>query len=225
MNQNIYLDSTNDQELFEIIRAELFTSVISDTLDAYGYLNQMLPPNLRPLRIGMRTCGRALTVLETDSVNQEEPFGVLFHALDALKPNDIYIASGASSAYAMWGELMTTAAKQRGAVGAILNGYLRDASGIAELDFPIFAWGSYAADQKMRGRALAYNVPILIGGVTVSPGDILFADEDGVVVVPQAIERQVIQDALSKARAEKTLRTDLEAGMSAVDAFKKHGIF
>ncbi len=216
---------SSGQQLFEIIRAELFTSVISDTLDAHGYLNQMLPPNLRPLRVGMRSCGRALTVLETDSLDKNEPFGVLFHALDALKPNDIYIASGATSAYAMWGELMTTAAKQRGAVGAILNGYLRDASGIAELDFPVFAWGSYAADQKMRGRALAYNVPILIGGVTVSPGDILFADEDGVVVIPQSIERQVILDALSKARAEKTLRTDLEAGMLAVDAFKKHGIF
>ena len=93
------------------------------------------------------------------------------------------------------------------------------------LNFPVFGWGSYAADQKMRGRALAYRVPIIIGGVTVRPGDILCADEDGVVVVPQAIESAVISDALSKARAEKTLRLDLEAGMSAVDAFLKHGIF
>lgn len=216
---------SNDNELFEIVRAELFTSVISDTLDAHGYLHQMLPPNIRPLRVGMRLCGRALPVLETDTLDSETPFGVLFEALDDLKPNEIYIASGASSAYAMWGELMTTAAIQRGAVGAIFNGYIRDAVGIAELNFPVFSWGSYAADQKMRGRALAYRVSILVGGVAIHPGDILFADEDGVVVVPQAVERAVIADALKKARAEKTLRLDLEAGMLAVDAFKKHGIF
>ncbi len=215
----------NDKELFEMMRAELFTSVIADTLDAHGYLHQMLPPNIRPQRIGMRACGRAMPVLETDSVDPNEPFGVLFLALDALKPNDIYIASGASSAYSMWGELMTTAAIQRGAVGVVLNGYIRDMPGIAELNFPAFAWGSYAADQKMRGRALAYHVPILIGGVTVSPGDILFADEDGVVVVPRSIEEAVIPDSLHKARAEKTLRADLEAGMLAVDAFKKYRIF
>lgn len=215
----------NDDELFALIRRELFTSVISDTLDAHGYTNQMLPPNIRPMRTGMKACGRALTVLETDSLNANEPFGVLFHALDDLKPNEIYIASGATSAYAMWGELMTTAAKQRGAAGAIMNGYLRDMDGIAELDFPVFAWGSYAADQKMRGRALAYRIPIVVGGVTIQPGDILQADEDGVVVVPQSVENEIIAEALEKARAEKTLRRDLEAGMSAVDAFKKYGIF
>ena len=218
-------ESKNDQEFLDLLRAELFTSVIADTLDAHGYVHQMLPPNIRPQRIGMRACGRAMTVLETDSVDPQEPFGVLFHALDALKPNDIYIASGASSAYSMFGELMTTAAIRRGAVGVILNGYIRDMPGIAELNFPAFAWGSYAADQKMRGRALAYNIPILIGGVTVTPGDILFADEDGVVVVPRAVENVVIRDSLQKARAEKTLRADLEAGMLSVDAFKKHGIF
>src|SRR5581483_5082062 len=122
-------------------------------------------------------------------------------------------------------ELMTTAAKRRGAAGAILNGYLRDMDSIAALDFPVFAWGSYAADQKMRGRALAYRIPIVVGGVTIEPGDILQADEDGVVVVPRDVENEIITDALKKARAEKTLRRDLEAGMSAVEAFKKYGIF
>jgi regulator of RNase E activity RraA len=218
-------DWTDDHEMLEIMRRELFTAVLSDTLDAHGYLNQMLPPNIRPLRLGMKAIGRALPVLETDSLDAQAPFGVLFHALDDLARDEIYIASGASSAYAMWGELMTTAALKRGAAGAVLNGYLRDMAGIQALNFPVFGWGSYAADQKMRGRALAYRVPIIIGGVTVQPGDILCADEDGVVVVPQAVERQIIADALGKARAEKNLRRELEAGMSAVAAFKKYGIF
>lgn len=219
------MEWSNDDEMFQMLRAELFTSVISDTLDAHGYEHQMLPPNIRPLRIGMKTCGRALTVLETDSVDAQEPFGVMFHALDDLKPNEIYIASGASTAYAMWGELMSTAALQRGAVGVILNGYLRDAEGIAALNFPAFCWGSYATDQKMRGRVVAYRVPIVVGGVRVFPGDILYADEDGVVVVPQKVEREIIADALTKVRAENSLRRDLEDGMLAVDAFKKYGIF
>jgi regulator of RNase E activity RraA len=216
---------TNDQQLFEIMRAELFTSVLSDTLDAHGALHQMLPPNVRPMRQGMRAVGRAMPVLESDSLDPNAPFGVLLHALDALAPDEVYIASGASSAYAMWGELMTTAALKRGAAGAVLNGYLRDMAGIEGMGFPVFGWGSYAADQKMRGRAVAYRVPIIIGGVTVNPGDILCADEDGVVVVPHAMEHAVITDALAKARAEKTLRLDLEAGMSAVEAFSKYGIF
>jgi regulator of RNase E activity RraA len=216
---------TTDDQLFELMRSELFTSVLSDTLDAHGYLHQMLPPTIRPMRTGMRACGRAMPVLETDSLDAAAPFGVLFHALDDLRPNEIYIASGASASYAMWGELMTTAAIQHGAAGAILNGYLRDMAGIEALHFPVFAWGSYAADQKMRGRALAYRTPIIIGGVTVHPGDILCADEDGVVVVPQNIEADAITAALSKARAEKSLRRDLETGMSAVQAFTKYGIF
>lgn len=219
------IEWSNDAELLALMRRELFTSVIADTLDAHGYFHQMLPPNLRPLRPGMKTCGRAMTVLETDSVDAQAPYGVLFHALDDLKPNEIYVASGANSAYAMWGELMTTAAIRRGAVGAIINGYVRDVAGIVALNFPVFAWGSYAADQKMRGRALAYRVPLRIGHVMVQPGDILYADEDGVVVIPRAIEQVIITDALNKVRAEKTLRHDLEAGLSAVEAFNKYGIF
>jgi len=113
------IEWNNDSELFDLMRRELFTSVIADTLDAHGYMNQMLPPHIRPLRAGMRVCGRALSVLETDSINDAEPYGVLFEALDDLKPNEIYLASGATSAYAMWGELMTTAAIRRGAVGAL----------------------------------------------------------------------------------------------------------
>ncbi len=166
-----------------------------------------------------------MTVLVSDSLDEQEPYGELFTALDDLRPDEVYVASGASGAYALWGELMSTAARRRGAAGAVLNGYARDMAGILAMNFPVFAWGSYAADQKMRGRTLAFRVPIIIGGVTVRPGDVLCADEDGVVVVPRALETEIITEALNKARAEKTLKRDLEAGMPAAEAFKKHGIF
>lgn len=219
------MEWSDDWELFALMRRELFTSVIADTLDAHGYLHQMLPPNIRPLGPGMRICGRAMTVLEADSVDEHDPYGTLFTGLDDLKPDEVYLASGSVGAYAVWGELMTIAARRRAAAGAVLNGYTRDLAGILASNFPIFAWGSYAADQKMRGRALAYRVPIIIGNVNVSPGDILCGDEDGVVVVPRAAEGEILIDALGKARAEKSLKRDLEGGMSAAEAFKKHGIF
>lgn len=219
------MEWSNDVELFALMRRELFTAVVADTLDAQGYSHQMLPPSIRPLGSAMRICGRAMTVLETDSLDEQDPYGELFAGLDDLKPDEVYLASGSIGAYAMWGELMTTAARRRGAAGTILNGYTRDLAGILKMNFPIFAWGSYAADQKFRGRVIAYRVPIIIGEVNVNPGDILCGDMDGVVVVPRAIEAEVITSALGKARAEKTLRIDLEAGMSATEAFKKHGIF
>lgn len=219
------MEWSSDRELFALMRRELFVSVIADTLDAHGFTRQMLPPKIRPLGSDMRISGRAMTVLEVDSVDEQDPYGTLFAGLDDIKPDEIYTASGSVGAYAMWGELMTTAARRRGAVGAILNGYTRDLAGILEMNFPIFAWGSYAADQKLRGRALAYREPIIIGDVNVNSGDILCGDLDGVVVVPRAVEAEVITSALAKARAEKTLRSDLEAGMSATEAFKKHGIF
>jgi regulator of RNase E activity RraA len=219
------MEWSNDAELFAIMQRELFSAVIADTLDAHGYMHQMLPPAIRPLGAGMRICGRAMPVLECDSVDEQQPYGELFAALDDLKPNEVYVASGAASAYAMWGELMSTAARRRGAAGAILNGYARDTAGILAMNFPVFAWGSYASDQKLRGRALAFRVPVIIGGVTVLPGDILCADEDGVVAVPRAVETEILTAALNKARAEKTLKRDLEAGMLATEAFKRHGIF
>ncbi len=219
------MEWSDDEELFALMRRELFSAVIADTLDAHGYWYQMLPPTIRPLGAGMRLCGRAMTVLASDSFDEQEPYGELFAALDDLRPNEVYVASGASSAYAIWGELMSTAARRRGAAGAVLNGYARDMAGILAMNFPVFAWGSYAADQKMRGSTLAFRVPIIIGGVTVRPGDVLCADEDGVVVVPRVVETEILTEALNKARAEKTLKRDLEAGMPAAEAFKKHGIF
>lgn len=219
------MEWSDDTELFALMRRELFSAVIADTLDAHGYFNQMLPPTIRPLGKGMRLCGRAMTVLVSDSLDEQEPYGELFAALDDLRANEVYVASGASGEYAIWGELMSTAARRRGAAGAVLNGYTRDIAGIVAMEFPLFAWGSYAADQKMRGRTLAFRVPIIIGRVTVRSGDVLCGDEDGVVVVPRGVEAEILTEALDKARAEKSLRRDLEAGMSAAEAFKKHGIF
>lgn len=220
----------NDDELFALIRSELFTAVVGDILDKLGYLHQFLPPALRPLHDKMVMVGRAMTVLEAD-INQisdsrllKKPFGLMLEALDDLKKNEVYICSGASPTYALWGELMATRARLLGAAGAVVDGYSRDTSGILAMEFPCFSYGGYAQDQEPRGKVVSYRVPIHCGQVLVEPGDIVFGDRDGVCVIPQKVEREVLMKAFEKARAEKTVKMKIEEGMNACDAFAKYGV-
>jgi regulator of RNase E activity RraA len=219
------MEWSNEQELVTIIHNELFTAVIGDILDDHGYRHQFLPPNVRPLSPSMKLVGRAMPVLEADVYDTRSPYGLIFEALDALQPGEIYIGAGASSHYALWGELMTTAATARGAVGAVINGSIRDVSGILSFEqFPVFCTGITGQDQKGRGRAIDYRVPVQIGGVMIEPGAMIIGDMDGVVVVPKAVEESVFTRSLAKARTEKTIKKDLENGMLATIAFKKYGI-
>lgn len=213
-----------DEELMALIRAELYTAVIGDILDEHGYTHQFLPPNIQPLQPDMVLVGRAMPVLEADVFDQKDPYGLIFAALDDLKPGEIYLATGGSARYAMWGELMSTAARARGATGALLNGYVRDTKGILALGYPVFCTGRYAQDQKGRGRAIDYRVEVEIGGVRIQPGDMVVGDIDGALVIPRPVEVEVFSQALEKARAEKVIQTELEQGMLATAAFKKYGI-
>ena len=224
----------NDQELFDLARAELFSALIGDVLDANGYYHQFLPQEIKPLSPEMKIVGRAMTVLECDvfgdrvegSANKlmEKPFGLMFHALDDLKENEIYVCSGTSSAYAMWGGLMSTRAKILKCGGVLLNGYSRDTPEVLASGFPCFSRGTYAQDQGVRGKVVDYRVPIEIGGVRIQPGDIIYGDLDGVVAVPRAMEETIFTQALEKGRAEKKVREAILQGMSTVDAFAKFGI-
>jgi regulator of RNase E activity RraA len=174
----------------------------------------------------MVVAGRAMTVLEVD-VTQEpaQPFGLMFEALDSLRPHDVYLAAGAAPTYALWGELMSTAARARGATGAVLAGMTRDTRGILASDFPVFSYGCYAQDQRGRGQVVAHHVPLEIEGVYVRPGDIVFGDIDGALIVPRELEADVITAALEKSRKEKTAIKDLASGRLATDVFKAYGIF
>lgn len=224
----------SDKALFELARHELFTAVVGDVMDKLGWQHQFLPPQIRPLQAGMVTIGRAMTVLEADIyVEQSEtknnpvmakPFGLMLEALDDLKPNEIYLCTGASPTYALWGELMSARAMKLGAVGAVVNGYSRDTNGILALNFPTFSYGPYAQDQAPRGKVVDFRVPLEIEGVRISDGDIVFGDIDGVCIIPRQAEEEVFVKALEKARGEKTVKKAIEAGMSAAEAFAKFGI-
>ena len=220
----------NEDELFNLIRRELFTAVIGDIMDKHGYIHQFLSARIRPLNKKMITVGRSMTVLEVDieKINGspiiDKPFGLMLEALDDLKRNEVYLCTGASDTYALWGELMTTRAKKLGAAGAVVDGYSRDTNGILALDFPVFCYGNYAQDQGPRGKVADFRIPIKLGEVLVTPGDIIFGDIDGVCVIPKDIEEEIIMEALEKANGEKIVKAKIGEGMSACDAFAKYGI-
>jgi regulator of RNase E activity RraA len=227
-------DWKSDQDIFDLAKKELFSAVVGDILDKMGFYHQFLPPEIRPILKDMVVIGRALTVLEADcfvdtvesSQNplSNKPFGLLFEALDDLKPAEVYVCAGAAPRYALWGGLMTTRATHLGAAGAVVDGYYRDTLEITDLQFPCFGRGAYAQDQGPRGKVVDYRVPIEIGGIRINPGDIIFGDVDGVLVVPQEAEKDVFAKALEKVRGEQKVAQAIKGGMSAVQAWEKYGI-
>ena len=225
---------SSDEELFARARRDLFSAVIGDTLDLLGRRQQFLPPEIRPLRDDMVVIGRAMPVLEADDAadtaheNSEgarhNPFGLMLRALDDLKPHEVYVCTGHSRAYASWGELMSTSARNRGAAGVVIDGWSRDTPGILALGFPCFSRGRYAQDQRTRGKVVDFRCTIQIGGVDIRPGDAIFGDLDGVVVIPREIETEVFNGAWSKAQGEKRVYEAIKGGMSAQEAWDRYGI-
>ena len=186
-----------------MIRKELFSAVIGDVMDKLKLRHQFLPPQIQPLKDHMVVAGRAMPVLVANtnqniSKPDDQAYGLLFEALDNLKTNEVYICTGASPDYALWGELMSTRALKLGAVGAVVDGYSRDTPGIVNLDFPTFSYGRYAQDQAHRGEVVDYRVPIQLNQVTVNPGDLIFGDLDGVCVVPQEKEQEILEHGPGK---------------------------
>ena len=221
--------SATDAALFDTVRTRLFTAVVGDVMDAEGLTHQFLPPEIRALVPDQIIVGRAMPVLEadchTDVSTRAAPFGLLFEALDDLKPGEIYICTGGSPRYALWGGLMSTRARSLGCHGAVVDGFHRDTREILALGFPVFSAGSYAQDQRMRGRVIDYRCPIEFANrCRVEPGDLIIGDIDGVVVVPQAREQDIVAKALQKVVAEEGVRDSILGGKSATDLFAATGI-
>ena len=224
----------NDDELFALMREQLFPAVVGDILDSMGLLKQFLSPGIRPLRPDMVVIGRAMPVLEANCFAASEPagqlplsrqpFGLLFQALDELRPHEVYVATGCAPQFALWGGLMTTRAQHLAAAGAVLDGYSRDTPEVLASGLPVFSLGGYAQDQGPRGKVIDYRVAVEINGVRIAPGDIVFGDLDGVLVIPRHAEEEAIRRALDKASTENQVRIAIENGMSTVEAFKTFGV-
>ena len=215
----------NASEMLETIKRELYTPVVGDILDTMGLYHQFLPQAVRPLDNSMKVAGFAMPVLMIDVYGeQEKPFGLLTEALDDLQENEVYIANGGTMRCAYWGELLTATARTRKAVGAVVNGWHRDTPQVLEQNWPVFSRGCYAQDSSVRTQVVNYRCPIEIGEVWVNPGDLVFGDVDGVIIVPKEHIEYVIEKALEKSREEKVVRKAIEDGMTATAAFAKFGI-
>jgi len=215
----------SDDELFALCTRELYTPVVGDILDELGHTHQFLPQPIQPLREEMKVAGRAMPVLMIDVFGrQKKPFGQLTEALDQLQPGEVYLASGGEMRCAYWGEILTATARTRGAAGAVINGFHRDTPRVLEQNWPVFSRGRFGQDSSVRTQVVDYRCPIEVGPVAVQPGNLVFGDLDGVVIVPRHVEAEVIERALTKVRGERLVRKEIEAGMSSTEAFRKHGI-
>ena len=207
----------------------LYTAVLSDVMDEMGYFNQALRPFVRPLDEALSFMGRARTGLyaQTHSVlDGENPYELEIRLVDDLKPGDVavFACDGPTDRIAPWGELLTTAAKARGAAGCVTDGLVRDVRHIRKMQFPVFHGGIGPLDSKGRGRMIEMDRPVVCAGVRICAGDTVFGDVDGVVVVPQAISDQVFAKALEKVTHENRTRDELREGRLLSEVYSKYGV-
>lgn len=209
-------------------RDQLFTAVLSDALDAVGVTNQAFSPRTRPLDDTLKMCGRARTgiYMETASVEPGvNPYELEIALIDDLKPGDVAVlATGGSSRIAPWGSLLSTASTARGAAGCVTDGFVRDILEIRRLQLPVFHGGIAPLDSKGRGQIQAVDIPVICDGVRVLPGDLVFGDADGVVVIPQAIEAEVLRIAFDKVNGEHHSIRELREGGYLRDVYAKYGV-
>lgn len=218
----------SDSALFEWVRENLYVPAVCDILDAIGLTKQAMHQRLRPLDAdNCVMVGRARTFrwMETDYVIEDDPYGLEIEAMDSLKLGDVVVHStDPGLTNAPWGELMSTVAKQNGATGCICDGLIRDCKKIIKMEFPIFHTGIRPVDSKGRGRVMDYDVPVRCGDVLVNPGDLLFADFDGIVVIPRAVEGKVFQLAAEKVGKENSSRNELLKGRTLRDVFDEYKV-
>lgn len=225
MTENSITLPSTDTERFALIKQYLYTPVVGDCLDLLDRPHQFLPPEIHAIVPLMKVVGRAMPVLIADVFGaQKKPFGLLTEALDQLEVGEVYLARNGETPTAGWGEILTATARTRGAAGAVIDGYHRDTPQILAQDWPVFSRGCYAQDAQVRKSVIDFRVPIEVGQVSISPGDLVFGDMDGVLVIPRNIEDEVLERALRKASGENEVRKAIESGMSATDAFNHFGI-
>jgi regulator of RNase E activity RraA len=218
--------SQDETAIFDALAGELYTAVISDTLDKVGYRDQAMTADIRPVFTGAKIIGRAHTVLSSDVYQiKDDPYALEIAAIDSVPVNGVVVAStNKSTRTCVWGELLSTATRARGGRGAIIDGHVRDVAMIEQMDFPVFGTGMRPVDSNGRGMIVSYAEPVVCGGVLVNEGDIVFADIDGIVVIPQAVEEEVIRLAREKVASESSMREWLAEGRTLREAFDHFGI-
>lgn len=207
----------------------LSAAVLSDVMDSLGLVRRATKPFVRPLDESKVLCGRARTglyMLAYSLREGENPYEVEIALVDDLKPGEVVVLAcdGPTDRIAPWGELLSTACMARGAAGCVTDGLVRDVRQIREMSFPVFHGGVGPLDTKGRARMVERDVRVECGGVSIDPGDIVFGDVDGVVVIPRKSEQEVLRLALEKVTGENLTRDALRKGELLATVFKRMGI-
>ena len=217
---------SSDDEKFALMKEMLYTAVVSDVLDSVGFRNQAMRHDIRPLHPDFVVVGRARTAYWIEEYKvRDNPYLNEIEMIDSLRPGDVSVHStDLTWNIAPWGELLSTASKMRGSTGAIVDACTRDVKMIIEMGFPVFTRAIRPLESQGRGYIEAYDVPIKCGDVTVKPGEIVFGDYDGIVVIPREAEDEVLSKALEKVTGENNTRQELLEGKLLADVYKKYGV-
>ena len=205
----------------------LYTGVVADILDTKGIRAHSLPESIRPMKDGMKVAGPAFTCMGVQTGNiRSDDTPMLIRMLEAVPPHSVVVlsASGDRSS-SHWGEIMTLAAKQRGSTGAVVDGGLRDAPFILRLNFPVFAGFCLPASSISRWELKEFQGVIKVGEVSVNPGDYVMGDMDGIVVIPRAVQEDVLMEAERAVRREQKMRLALRRGTPLMEVNNKFGPF
>ena len=218
-----------DDHVIAELKDGFFCALISDVLDELGHTRLALPPHIRPLDEQLKLVGRARTMLYADVYARPGPeenhYALEIQLVDSLRPGDVAVAAcGMTGRIAPWGGLLSTAATMRGSSGAVMDGYVRDVLHVRELGFPVFAGGIAPLDSQGRGKVIEIDVPIEVGGVLVNPGDIVFGDADGCIIIPRHLENSVIANGREKLAAENKSQNALLEGRLLTDVYDEFGV-
>ncbi|MFB3906644.1 MAG: RraA family protein [Acidobacteriota bacterium] len=217
----------DEQAVFRTLAENLYSAAISDILDEMGYREQAVDPNcaIRPLSPSSVVVGRARTLLNDLDSRADEPYQLAIEALDKVGPGDVVVCtSRVPLVTGIFGELSGTRVRARGGNGAIVDGFTRDGRKLLDMDFPVLCRGISPIDTTGRARVVAYDVPVKLGQREVAPGQIIFGDMDGIILIPPEAEEEVIRRALERAEVESQVRAELKSGRSMDEVWKKYHV-
>lgn len=209
----------------EFLKKNLYSGVISDVLDGMGYRNQMIGNKIFPLKDDTVIFGPAFTSIATVVYSMpENPLTAQCKVVDQLGEDEVYVlVMRGGYNCAVFGELFATAVKGRKGAGVLLDGYARDLKALKEMDFPLFYAGRDPRTSKGRAEINECQIPIIMDGVTINPGDVIFGDIDGVAIIPKEIADEVIEKSIDTMKSEDKVRESLQNGASLQSVYAKHG--
>jgi len=201
--------------------------IVSDVLDELGYRDCLLSPQFRPIFPLAHGWGKVRTIQLAVLSPGDDPNDVHkgLTLMDNLKPGDFIVVAGGSMDYAYWGELMSTTAKVKGAVGALVDGLTRDLAPVIQMQFPVFSRGSYGRDIKNRGIVVDIDIPVVINQLTIFPGQWIFADIDGIAVIPFEIELDFYRAVKRQLELESLVKNSIINGLQPTELIRTHGVF